>query len=503
MGGGLGGLGAACELALQGQENVMLLEKHNTPGGFATSFVRGRFEFEGALHELSSFGTEENPGSLRPFFKELGVLEKVQFVQVPEIYRSVFTDGYDVTLPFGYDAYFDKMGELFPAERQKLAEFKDVCTKVNDGMNFLGSQGGKISPVKIVLKHPWLARVTGLTLKELYDKFKFSEKLIAVLTQLWGYLGLAPSRLNALLFVGMMLSYLHKGAAFPQGRSHAMTSAMLEAFQKRGGQYRLNALVDKIHVDGRGLAKAVELLNGDIYECRALISNVNPICVTMKMLPPQVVSSTMKKKLYAPRLGPSAFSVYLGLNAPPEQLGFTGHECFIQNTYDIEEAVLPMEDISLKPRGIVAACYNAVDPSSCPEGTTQIVLTQLQYGRPWHGLPADQYFQKKDQIANDMITLVEQTISPTIRDYIEVAVAATPLTYYRYAKTLDGTIYGFEHDVLGSPVFRLKTNESPLKNLYWGSSWANTSGGFGPSMDSGRIAARACRQYLKSTKGGR
>ena len=35
---------------------VLLLEQHNLPGGFATSFVRGRFEFEAALHELDFDG---------------------------------------------------------------------------------------------------------------------------------------------------------------------------------------------------------------------------------------------------------------------------------------------------------------------------------------------------------------------------------------------------------------------------------------------------------------
>jgi len=44
VGAGLGGLCAALELARQGVK-VLVLEQHNLPGGFATSFVRGHLPF--------------------------------------------------------------------------------------------------------------------------------------------------------------------------------------------------------------------------------------------------------------------------------------------------------------------------------------------------------------------------------------------------------------------------------------------------------------------------
>ena len=40
IGAGLGGLSAATLLARNGRK-VVLLERHNVPGGYATSFVRG------------------------------------------------------------------------------------------------------------------------------------------------------------------------------------------------------------------------------------------------------------------------------------------------------------------------------------------------------------------------------------------------------------------------------------------------------------------------------
>ena len=64
IGAGNGGLTASAGLARKGF-NVLLLERHNIPGGCATSFCRGRFEFEVALHQLSGMGTPEKPGPLR------------------------------------------------------------------------------------------------------------------------------------------------------------------------------------------------------------------------------------------------------------------------------------------------------------------------------------------------------------------------------------------------------------------------------------------------------
>lgn len=57
VGAGNAGLVAAATTAKNGLK-TLLLEKNNIPGGCATSFVRGRFEFEPSLHELASVGTK-------------------------------------------------------------------------------------------------------------------------------------------------------------------------------------------------------------------------------------------------------------------------------------------------------------------------------------------------------------------------------------------------------------------------------------------------------------
>jgi len=88
IGAGLGGLSGATMLAKNGLR-VLLLERHNVPGGYATSFVRGRYEFEVALHELSNID-QDLRGGLYRYLEYLGVAAKVDFVIAPHLYRSIF-----------------------------------------------------------------------------------------------------------------------------------------------------------------------------------------------------------------------------------------------------------------------------------------------------------------------------------------------------------------------------------------------------------------------------
>ncbi|MFX1504231.1 MAG: phytoene desaturase family protein, partial [Promethearchaeota archaeon] len=497
IGAGLGGIGAACQLALRG-EKVLLLEKHNVPGGFATSFVRGRFEFEGSLHELSDIGTEDNKGALYRYLERLGVVpQKIKFKYVPEFYRSIYPDDYDVTIPFGLEEYKEKFIELFPHEQKGIEEFMEMCEAVLAGIKFIASKGSKFSPQEVLKEHPWLPRISGITLSDLFEKFFKDQKLIALISQLWGYVGLPPDKMNAYVYVAMIIFYLKWGAAFPEGRSHCLSNAMVEAFQELGGEVRYNALVNRILVENDRVA-GVELLNGDIYKCKAIISNVNPICTAMKMLPPNTVPEDYLRKIYAPEIGPSGFSVYIGLNASYKELGLTAHETFINETYDMNDAFETFHKLE-PPKYMVAACYNHIVEDISPPGTTQLVLTTLQMGKLWQSISADQYFKVKDKIADKMISMVEKTICPNIRDYIEVAVAATPLTYYRYSKNIEGAIYGTTQDVTNGPMLRLKSRGA-IPGLYQVGAWTNFGGGFSTTIVGGRIAAG---MYLKDKKEGR
>ena len=132
IGAGNGGLTAAATLAGKGMK-TLLLEQHNLPGGFATSFVRGRFEFEPSLHEISDFGPPEDKGNVRQLLEDKIGLD-LQWIRVPEAYRLIIPNEkggrLDVVMPFGKEEYLSKMEEYVPGSRHSVTEFIRLCEEV-------------------------------------------------------------------------------------------------------------------------------------------------------------------------------------------------------------------------------------------------------------------------------------------------------------------------------------------------------------------------------------
>ena len=111
IGAGLGGLAAACDLAAAGAR-VTVLERHSLPGGFATSFNRGRFEFETSLHEVADTAAVQ-------YLKE--IVPGLDFLNVPEAYRVILTGkGVDFTAPFGLEQFVRAVAAEVPGSEDSM-----------------------------------------------------------------------------------------------------------------------------------------------------------------------------------------------------------------------------------------------------------------------------------------------------------------------------------------------------------------------------------------------
>ena len=143
VGAGNAGLSAALQCQLGGRK-TLLIEKHNVPGGAATSFVRGRFEIEPSLHELCDFGPEDNPGDVRNILDGYGV--KLDWYECKDCFRIVskYSDGspMDVTMPSGIENFINKMEEYVPGSREKMTTLFDLFQEVLDGIAYITASKG-------------------------------------------------------------------------------------------------------------------------------------------------------------------------------------------------------------------------------------------------------------------------------------------------------------------------------------------------------------------------
>ena len=137
IGAGTGGLSAALGLAVKGKK-VLLLEKHNLPGGCSTSFVRGRFEFDASLHEYCAIGSKGNygtPGKI--MMEDYGM--NVDWILAPDLYRCIGTTRsgkhFDVTLPCGDENVIKKMEEVVPGSEKPMRTFFALADEIGDAHN--------------------------------------------------------------------------------------------------------------------------------------------------------------------------------------------------------------------------------------------------------------------------------------------------------------------------------------------------------------------------------
>lgn len=491
VGAGNAGLTGAATLARAGRR-VLLLERHNVPGGCATSFVRGRFEFEVALHQLSGLGRPEHPGPLRSLLAELGVLEKLQFVEIESLYRAVTLDGLDVTLPADRPELVRALQGWFPHEREAIAGFFDFlyafAMQYVQG-RFFGDP--EISPEK----YPLYFRYALKSTREVLDEYFTDSRLKEIVGVYWSYLGMPPSRLPFGEFAITLFSYIEYKPFHLKGGSQALSNALLDGFLADGGEARFRCAVERILVED-GSVQGVVTGTGETVTCAAVLCNASTLQTYLELIDPAEVPPAALEQFRGASIGPSAFTLYLGFDCEPGELGITDTTNFITGGRDPDAAFAQSKTLEQQDWALLS-CYDVADPEFSPPGACQAALVSLQYADPWYRLSPQEYFDEKDRYAEGLLGLAER-VFPRLRPHLEEAEAATPLTHLRYLGHPGGAIYGLDQSADNGPPFI--TNRSGIRGLFFAGSWAG-SGGFQPTLSAGRATARALLKSLATREG--
>ncbi|WP_027658920.1 phytoene desaturase family protein [Salinispora fenicalii] len=486
IGAGNAGLSSAATLQ-RGGRRTLLLERHNIPGGAATSFVRGRFEFEVSLHQLGGMGN----GPLRQVLDQLDVTRRLKFLEERDLYRTVVPGVLDITLPADWQGVADAIEDSFPGNRARVESFLELCQEVGSWQ--LVARASLHQPQEQAAWLRGLPRVrrNGLRpAKEVLDEYFDDDRIKHVLASYWSYNGQPPSTLPFMDLARILTLYLEYKPYHLRGGSQAMSSAMLDSFLEAGGDVRFDSNVAEIRTR-QGTVVGVRLDNGDEYDARMVVSNASAVTTYTRMLDPTVVPDSVLRDLRSRKLGISGTITYLGLDATARELGFTAGTNMI--TSELAENTVRDSMHSLDPTPyVVASCYD-VDPIGfAPPRASHVAIFSVQYGRVWDTLAPEDYARAKYAYAQSQLDLVE-VISPGLRDVIEEAEVATPHTLRRYLGHPGGAIYGFDQDITDSWLFRDADLKPNVPGLFLLSAWT-TAGGYNPTIVT---AARFSQRLLQ------
>ncbi|MCQ2794428.1 MAG: FAD-dependent oxidoreductase [Bacilli bacterium] len=486
IGAGNGGLAAALAVLNKGK-TCLVLEKHNIPGGFATSFVRGRFEFEASLHEFNGIGTKEEPGSCGVLFNALGVSDKIEWVPLHEAYRLIsLEENIDVTVPLGKDKVIALGDKLCEGGSKYMKDFLELAGSISDAMTYLGECHGKPDPNVMKTKYINYMTTCSYSFKEVMDKLNYPSIIRKVLTGYWSYLGAKEDDMSFVHLANMINSYFTKGACIPTLRSHGLSLAFEERIHELGGDIYFNSKVAKILTDETGHVSGVRLVNGQEYYTRHVIANCSPHNVFSTMLDKKAIPERALKLTNYRKFAGRGFTVFLGLNKSPKELGINEHSYFIYSSSDNIKVYKEMGKLP-HTAGQATVCLNNALPDCSPKGTTILYITTLFTEDAWSKVSEKDYVKMKNQMAEGLIKQFEDALHINLHDHIEELAIASPITYAHYCLHPQGVIYGYYSQYNDGLMYRIQmvNEDAYVPGLRIGGGYGERLDGFPSSYKSG------------------
>ncbi|MCK7541228.1 MAG: NAD(P)/FAD-dependent oxidoreductase [Marinilabiliales bacterium] len=324
------------------------------------------------------------------------------------------------------------------------------------------------------------------------DRVK-NPKLKAVISGLWGYFGLPPSKLSPFYYAMPLMGYLEGGGYYPVGTSQKISDAFVGLIRKHGGEVKLNAKVERILVRDHA-ATGVRTADGAEYRARAVVSNANAFDTFGRMMPDEkefLEDLTARMEKYSVSF--STLLVWLGLKTDlVRKAKLEESEIFTAPGYDVEaEYRAALAGGLPDDPGFGLTVYDNLYPGASPKGKNTLNIIVMQGYDYWKKFETDYFFGNKDaynkekmRLAGILIDKVEKKFLPGLRQAIEVVEVATPLTNLRFTGHPRGAIYGFDQTVDNSGQRRFP-QKTPIGNLYLAGAWTFPGHGYGACVPSG------------------
>jgi phytoene dehydrogenase-like protein len=488
VGAGMGGLSAACHLAAGGLK-VLILEQHYQVGGCATSFDRGDYNFDAAMHVTSLGGGKK--AVILTLMEKAGLADKVKLVRIPSLGRIV-APGIDFVHPNGVEATVEALIKQWPREEKNIRAFYKMLGDANRELLQLKKlfMANPVAALFVKLAVPFRQRVLskyfGATLQDVLDEYFEDENLKMVVGQFWIYQGPPPSEQWALFFMAAYYSFLENGAWQYEGSSQAISNAYRDRIVELGGEVRTSTLVTRINVDDDGRVRSVETDAGERFTTRYVVSNADPFQTFFKLIGEEKTPRKLVKKIREMKPNNSLAGVYLGLDVDHTFFGVDNYEVFYSTSMDNDQMFADMVAGHYESGTVTITITSVIgDPFYAPKGMTTVSIQTVSDISTWPERgPA--YEKKKAEMTETLIDIAENVL-PGLRDHIVEKLAMTPRTIESYTLNYRGIPYGWNFTPDQSDRLPLETG---IAGLYLAGAWSWPSHSVSMSQLSGYLTSR-------------
>ncbi len=489
IGAGIGGLACGTLLAKEGI-SVLVAEQHSRPGGYCASFQRKGFTFDAGF----DFCPEAESGELlyKPL-KTLGLKGEIEFIGLAPPIRIVGSD-YNIPL-MPIENLTRELKRMFPSEGKSIDAFiqdsraviSELLALLEPAPDLLGI-GGKLGLMsKFLFKSAEFRR---------YGKISYHQALAALFKEpkLRAIMGTVLDCNTGWAAAFPMLMLGSASFHYPKGGIQAMVDVFANGVTKNGGDLALKTPVKKIVVED-GKATGVELSDGKTIRSRYVISNADGRQTFLNLIGEQHLNPQFVRELKETRLTDPDFLVSLGVDMDLKALGFDGTSIVYNRSNNVDDAWSgDPEKCSLW-----IMMHSLREPSQAPKGMATVqILTLLPYNymgywkRGVDGTRGKEYTELKEAAADKLITSAEAII-PQLSKHIICKNIATPLTFERYTLNSEGASHGW----FPAPGAKMRSQKTPIKNLYQAGHWTFPGGGVSTVVVSGINAAQLVLKDMK------
>lgn len=505
IGAGIGGLTAAALLSKAGL-SVCVLEKEPHVGGYLAGFKRKHFIFDTAIHWLNQFGPD---GILDKLFKAIGS-DHPKAVEQNRI-RRYKGESFDYLLTSKPDDMRDQLIKDFPEEKKGIVRmflkarqigrsFKNYnkIFRSEETMTFFQKVKNKFRLLEFAIPFiPYLSFTGEHGLKKGLNRFIKNPGLLKIFSG-------EQEMLGCLIPIGW--SYFHDFQSPPKGGSQVIPLWLEHVVEYYQNPVRLQCQVKEIFVE-KGCCKGLSFeQRGKLQTLKSkyIIAACDIETLYEKMLPPDAVPAGLKRKLKIADLYSSSITVSLALDCTAESLGLNEELVHL-----VDENQPFKEQSGGDPRrseiSIIAPSLR--DKSLAPENQGTLTLympASMDYKNEWETkvdifgkrVRGEAYQHLKKEVADALISRVEEKLVPGLRAHILFYEVATPVTHWRYTGNKNGTMMGARpgRENMKNKISHYRT---PVKNLILGGHWAELGGGVPIAAKAGANASLLILQKEK------